>query len=418
MKKNFAIEFDVILLAAGKGERTRFQKQFAIIGKLPIWQIALDNIRFHSACHSVIVVFPPKTNINQTFFNENPQINWVYGGDTRSASVWNALKFRSKLPSKKPYVAIHDAARPILPSAVLERLIEKLQIGEKAVIPVLDTIDTIKKFDGVHVSETLKRNELVSAQTPQIFKTEIIEDSYKNLFMGTQSQNILKKEFYASDDSSLVERNGIKVAMVVGSPKLQKITFKEDLILLKQLLETNYETRVATGYDVHKFRPWDTSEKRHSIKICGVEIDHEFAIEAHSDGDVGIHALCDAIFGCLADGDIGTHFPPSNKKWKDANSETFLKYALKKVENADAKINFIDITIICEMPRIGPNREKMIMRLAKICNMQTQGISIKATTSERLGFTGRKEGLSAIATVTMSVAAMNNRELNNEFFNT
>ncbi len=410
MKKYSLIEFDVILLAAGKGERMGFEKQFATIGKIPLWRYALDNIITHPACNSIIVVFPEKTNIDQTLFNENPRLSWVIGGNTRSASVWNALKFHRNSLSRKPFVAIHDAARPILPHPVLDRIIEQLQMGEKAVIPVLNTSDTIKSFSGSYITRTLKRDELVSAQTPQIFATEIIERSYEILYAKMHKQNLSNTEMNFSDDSSLVEMNGIKVAFVTGSPHLQKITFKEDFYHLKQLLETNFETRVATGYDVHKFRPWKAKEANHCIKLCGIEIEHDFAIEAHSDGDVGIHALCDAIFGCLADGDIGSHFPPSNNKWKNANSETFLKYAIRKVRDADAAIKFIDLTIICELPKIGPKRDEIKKQLGKLCNIQMQSISIKATTSEKLGFIGRKEGLSAIATVTMTIPAKINEK--------
>ena len=417
MQKKTTIEFDLILLAAGKGERMGFEKQFAIIGNLPVWKIALENIRTHPACHSVIVVFPKNTNIDQTFFKKNPNISWIYGGQTRGESVWSALKFHSKSLLTKPYVAIHDAARPILPHSVLDRIIKHLEIGEKAVIPVLNASDTIKTFTGSYITGTLRRDELVSAQTPQIFKTDIIKKSYQDLFKKTQRQNALNIEFNLSDDSSLVEMNGIKVAIVAGSPYLQKITFKEDFNQLKQLLELNNETRVATGYDVHKFRSWRNDETKHNIKICGVEIEHDFAIEAHSDGDVGIHALCDAIFGCLADGDIGRHFPSTDNTWKNVNSETFLKYAIKKVENANAKINFIDLTIICEMPRIEPQREKMKMRLAQICGMPMQSISVKSTTSETLGFTGRREGLSAFATVTLSFPLTDSRNNYIEFSN-
>ncbi len=409
MKKNSIIEFDLILLAAGKSARAGFEKQFAIIGNMPLWQIALENISSHPACHSVIVVFPKNTNVENTFFKNYPKINWIYGGNTRSESVWNALKFHSKSLLKRPYVAIHDAARPILPHSVLDRIIKHLELGEKAVIPVLNTSDTIKTYSGPYVTETLKRDELVSAQTPQIFKTDIIKKSYQNLFTKTQKLKLSKTDINLSDDSSVVEMYGIKVALVTGSPYLQKITYEEDFNILKQLLESNIETKVATGYDVHKFRSWSEKETEHNIKICGVEIENDFAIEAHSDGDVGIHALCDAIFGCLADGDLGSHFPPSDKKWKNANSEIFLKYAMKKVTKANATINLVDITIICEMPKISPQREKMKKRLAEICEMPIQKFSIKSTTSETLGFTGRREGLSAIATVTLSLPVVNNR---------
>ena len=401
MNQKTIIEFDLILLAAGKGERMGFKKQFATIGNLPIWRIALDQIRTHSSCKTVIIVFPKNAYIDQSFFDENPDTKWIHGGDTRCISVWNALNFYETQSSQKPYLAIHDAARPILPHSVLDEMILKLEQGEKAVIPVLNASDTIKTCSFPYILGTLKREELVFAQTPQLFKTEIIQSSYKNFFSNKRSDKLAKLAFNPSDDSSLVELNGTKVAVVPGSKKLQKLTIKEDYNYLKHILEERFETRVATGYDVHKFRPWGDNETRRKIMICGVEIEHDAAIEAHSDGDVGIHALCDAIFGCLADGDIGSHFPPNDEKWKNVNSEIFLEYAIRKVIDARAKINFLDITLICELPKIGPERIKMKKRLASICNLPIERISIKATTSETLGFTGRKEGLSAIATVTL-----------------
>ena len=413
MKQKNEITFDLILLAAGKGERMGFEKQFAPINGQPIWQIALEQIRHYPACNTIIVVFPKTAPIDQAFFDKNSALRWVYGGGSRSDSVWNALQYYNSLTAKSPYIAIHDAARPMLDHAVLDRMIDKIREGEKAVIPTLNASDTIKKYSqktysgtkhsGRHITKTLNRDELVLAQTPQLFEADIIQTSYRTIFAKQTENGRNGDEYNPSDDSSLVEANGTKVAIVTGSPNLRKITVKEDFDYLKHLLAHHFETRTATGYDVHKFRSWTANDTSHHIKICGVEVEHDYGIDAHSDGDVGIHALCDAIFGCLADGDIGTHFPPSDDKWKDADSELFLNYAMQKIQNAGAKIILLDVTIICEMPKIGPERQRMKNRLAEMCNLPMNRISIKATTSEKLGFTGRKEGLSAFATATISL---------------
>ena len=403
MKQTNKRTFDLILLAAGKGERMGFEKQFATINGLPIWQIALEQIRHYPFCNTIIVVFPKNATIDQSFFDKNSALKWIYGGASRSDSVWNALQYYNTMNAKSPYIAIHDAARPLLEHAVLDRIMAKISEGEKAVIPTLKATDTAKKFSGLHITETLKRDELVLVQTPQIFEAVIIQTSYRNIFANQTVNGRKEDEYNPSDDSSLVEANGTKVAIVTGSPNLRKITVKEDYDYLKHLLEQNFETRTATGYDVHKFRSLTANDTSHHIKICGVEVKHDYGIDAHSDGDVGIHALCDAIFGCLADGDIGSHFPPSNDKWKDANSELFLKYAMNKIQSAGGRVILLDVTIICEMPKIEPERQRMKNRLAEICSLPMSRISIKATTTEKLGFMGRKEGLSAFATATLSL---------------
>ena len=403
MKQKNEMTFDLILLAAGKGKRIGFEKQFAIINGQPIWQIALEQVRHYPFCNTIIVVFPKHATIDQAFFDKNSALRWVFGGASRSDSVWNALQYYNTLTDKSPYIAIHDAARPVLEHAVLDRMMNKVREGEKAVIPTLNASDTIKKHSGLHITETLNRDELVLAQTPQLFEADIIQTSYRKIFAKQTENGRNVDEYNPSDDSILVEANGTRVAIVTGSPNLRKITVKEDFDDLKHLLAQNFETRTATGYDVHKFRSWTNSDTSHHIKICGVEVEHDYGIDAHSDGDVGIHALCDAIFGCLADGDIGSHFPPSDDKWKDANSELFLKYAMNKIQNAGAKVILLDVTVICEMPKIGPERQRMKKHLAKICNLPMNRISIKATTSEKLGFNGRKEGLSAFATATLSL---------------
>ena len=399
------INFDLILLAAGKSERMGFEKQFAEINKRPIWLIALESLQNHSSCKNIIVVFPKNANINQTFFEQNSELNWVYGGNTRCQSVWNALQYCNSLKAKNSYIAIHDAARPIVPHDVLDRMLKKLKEGEKAVIPALNVIDTIKTFSNSYVAKTLNRDELVTVQTPQIFEAKVIQNSYRTIFAKKNNNKPSRDELNTTDDSCLVETKGIKVAIVEGSPNLTKLTVKRDYDVLKQLLEPISENRTATGYDVHKFRSWTDDETKRHISICGVEVAHEYGIDAHSDGDVGIHAICDAIFGCLADGDIGSHFPPSQNKWKNADSKIFLEYAMNKIEEVGGKVILLDVTIICETPKIGPERQKMKERLAKICNLTIDRISVKATTSEKLGFIGRNEGISAFATATLSLTS-------------
>ena len=402
MKQKSKIEFDFILLAAGSGQRMGFAKQFATINNTPIWKIALNHIKDHPSCAQIIVVFPNSTEIDHSFFDMNSNINWIYGGKTRSHSVWNALKYLRDNPNNSSYIAIHDAARPIIPHIVIDRIVEKTSTGEKAVIPTLPASDTVKIFSGNHISHTLDRNQLVMIQTPQIFEARVITESYGKYF-DSDTQDIILEQSFPSDDASLVEANGIAVAIIEGSPDLKKLTIKEDFDNLEQRLNAGFETRTANGYDVHKFRDWQQQETCREIKICGVSLKHEAGLDAHSDGDVGLHALCDAIFGCLADGDIGSHFPPSEERWRNADSEIFLKYAINKVSDAGGKIKLLDVTIICELPKITPVRKQMRQRISEICALPLRRVSIKATTSEKLGFMGRKEGLAAIAAATISL---------------
>ena len=227
-------------------------------------------------------------------------------------------------------------------------------------------------------------------QTPQAFERRCITELHQQL------QNAPKP---VTDDASLAELAGIPVVIVDGDSKLHKLTVPEDFEMAVDQTAI-METRIGTGYDVHKF-----IDGRGKIAVCGIEVDHEKSIEAHSDGDVGLHALCDAIFGALGDGDIGQHFPPSDEKWRDAASDQFLRFAVGQVLGRGGKIINLDVTIICERPKIGPLRDKMRAKLAEIADIALSRVSVKATTSEKLGFTGRGEGIAAMASVSLSLPA-------------
>ena len=205
-----------------------------------------------------------------------------------------------------------------------------------------------------------------------------------------------------TDDASIAEAAGIAISTIAGDEALTKITWPSDLAQMKASTMTQmiapHDTRTGTGFDVHRFKEGDGP-----IMICGIAVPHDRALDAHSDGDVGIHALCDAIFGALCDGDIGSHFPPSDPQWEDAASDQFLSYAVDRISQAGGRLIHIDVTILCERPKIGPVRDEMRNRLAHLCDLPLSAVSVKATTTERLGFTGRGEGIAAQAAATLTL---------------
>jgi 2-C-methyl-D-erythritol 4-phosphate cytidylyltransferase/2-C-methyl-D-erythritol 2,4-cyclodiphosphate synthase len=254
--------------------------------------------------------------------------------------------------------------------------------------------DTIKRIQGGKVSETLDRDTLYSVQTPQGFHFEKLLAAHQR-FAGEA----------LSDDAAVMERAGVAVAMVSGSAENYKITTGEDLSRMQSLLMNDSETRVGMGYDVHTLQVHDaqTPISKQYIKLCGVRIPHTHYLVGHSDADVGFHALVDAILGALGDGDIGTHFPPSDAQWRGADSARFLLHAYELVTNRGGIINHLDLTFICEQPKIGPYRSEMVQHIAQLLKMPLGRISIKATTTEKLGFTGRGEGIAAQALATLSL---------------
>jgi 2-C-methyl-D-erythritol 4-phosphate cytidylyltransferase/2-C-methyl-D-erythritol 2,4-cyclodiphosphate synthase len=308
------------------------------------------------------------------------------GGATRQASVRAGLE---ALVSQSPdIVLIHDAARPFVTAGVISRAIDAAEITGAAV-PAIAVTDTIKLIGASgHVEATPERARLRIAQTPQAFRFDVILDAHRRAARDGRDD--------FTDDAALAEWAGLTVATFDGDVANMKLTTPEDFVREEARLGAMLgDVRTGTGYDVHAFGDGD------HLMICGVRVPHNRGFLAHSDGDVGLHALVDAILGALADGDIGSHFPPSDPQWKGAASDRFLKYAVDRVSARGGRIAHLDVTLICERPKVGPHREAMRARISEITGLNLSRVAVKATTSERLGFTGREEGIAAMASATI-----------------
>jgi 2-C-methyl-D-erythritol 4-phosphate cytidylyltransferase/2-C-methyl-D-erythritol 2,4-cyclodiphosphate synthase len=280
-------------------------------------------------------------------------------------------------------VLVHDAARPVFSPCTVPDLLAALERAPGA-IPAVPVADTLKRgLDGA-ITATVPREGLYRAQTPQAFRFSTLLALHRAAVGGT-----------ATDDAALLEAAGEPVLLVAGSEDNIKLTYPEDRVRLERVLSRAMTPRVGTGFDVH------ATEAGRALVLCGVEVPHATGLAGHSDADVGIHALCDAIYGALAEGDIGRHFPPSEAAWKDADSARFLAHAAERISARGGVLANADVTLICERPKITPHAPAMIARLAEILGVEPGRISVKATTTERLGFTGRGEGIAAQAVATV-----------------
>jgi len=314
-----------------------------------------------------------------------PPIN---GGTERQHSVRAGLEALAALPKDQQpdLVLVHDGARPYVPAAVVQNVIAALATARGA-IPAVRVADTLKRGDADNIiTDTVSRDHLWRAQTPQGFDFALLHALHSASADGS-----------ATDDALLLEGAGHAVALVQGSEDNIKLTYTEDLVRLERLMEGDLLPRAGTGYDVHAF------EEGRKLILCGIDVPHTRGLAGHSDADVGIHALCDAIYGALAEGDIGRHFPPSENEWKDADSARFLVHAGERIRARGGFLTSADVTLVCERPKIGPHADAMRQRLADLLQVDIGKISVKATTSERLGFTGREEGIACIATVMLMV---------------
>lgn len=307
-----------------------------------------------------------------------PALPPVPGGETRQASVRAGLEALASRNPAPAIVLVHDAARPVIPRGTVPALLAALERVPGA-IPAQPVADTLKHGEGGVITATVPRAGLFRAQTPQAFRLAPLLAAHR---AATAE---------ATDDAQLLEAAGEPVALVPGAETNVKITFPEDLARVEALLMTTLLPRIGTGFDVHRI------EAGRPMVLCGVTIPCEFGLEGHSDADVGIHALCDAIYGALAEGDIGRWFPPSEMKWKGADSAQFLRHAAERIAARGGVLANADVTLLCERPRIGPHRDAMQARLAELLGVEPGRIGVKATTTERLGFTGRGEGIAAQA---------------------
>lgn len=415
MSAQLAIDF--IVLAAGKSSRfqesasideyQRRRKPFVEIFGKSIIEHSLESFYSWSNCGVIILVHPSslideeEQHLEQLKRRFGDKIVLTAGGDERVDSVQKGFNTLKHLHPESAFVGIHDSARPFIPHAVLDNIYRCLrQEPDKGVIPALAVADTLKRHQNGRI-DTLDRSHLYRAQTPQCFSTQQLDKAIQ-FFRQSGQQHL-------TDDSQFFELSGYDVQFVTGDNQLEKITHFADYQKMQReyqmMQEDQLETVHGTGYDVHRF----DLDKTGPIMICGIAVEHEVGLDAHSDGDVGIHALCDALFGAMSDGDIGSHFPPSDPQWKDKQSNHFLSYATQRLTALGGAIIQCDITLICEYPKIGPHREQMRQRIADICGIDIRRVSVKATTSEKLGFTGRSEGLAAMASCTIQRPSPTNR---------
>ena len=379
----------VLVLAGGSGSRVGadIPKQYLNIGGTPIIRRTVEVFLSHPAVDIVqVVIGAEDTERCHKALAGLELPDPVAGGATRQDSGRKGLE---ALEEYSPdYVLIHDAARPFVDHGTIDRVIQALDQAS-AVLPAVPVADTLKRGNGVPhiVVATVDRENIWRAQTPQGFRFGEILSAHRAA-AGMQ----------LTDDTAVAEHAGIAVSLVPGTEENFKITTQEDLRLAERMaISMTGETRIGTGFDVHAFSDGD------KVILCGIEIPHTRALEGHSDADVAIHALTDAILGAIAEGDIGSHFPPSDPQWRGAPSRVFLEHAVSLVTERNGSIGNIDLTIICEAPKIGVHRDAMRNSLSDILGIDPGRISVKATTTEKLGFTGRGEGIAAQAAVTVRI---------------
>ena len=375
-----------IIVAAGRGARlgAEIPKQYLPLAGQAVLRHAAAAIAQHPDVGPVRAVIRPQ---DQHLYEEAVQgldlLDPVAGGATRQESV--RLGLESLTAQEPDNVLIHDAARPFPDEALLGRVLDALADAPGAVA-ALPVADTLKRAEGGRISATLERSGLWRAQTPQGFRFRAILDAHR----GVAGQD----DF--SDDAAVAERAGLSVALVEGDEDNLKITTAGDLARAERILRARQgETRVGTGYDVHRLGPGS------GLTLCGVHVPFEKALHGHSDADVALHALTDALLGAVAAGDIGEHFPPGDPQWAGAASETFVRAAMAEIAKRGGSLVHADVTIICEAPKIGPHRAAMTRKLAQMLELEANCVSVKATTTEGLGLTGRGEGIAAQAIATV-----------------
>jgi len=378
-----------VVVAAGRGLRAGgdVPKQYRRLAGEPVIRSTLSVFAFHGEVAAVLpVIHPDDRALFETAAVGLRLLQPVAGGATRQASVRAGLE---ALSARAPdIVLVHDAARPFCSAALVSRAIAACA-ATGAAVPALEVTDTIKRLDADgRVAGTLDRTQLRAVQTPQAFAFPALLDAHRRALVAG------REDF--TDDAALAEWAGLKVAVFAGESGNVKLTTDEDFARAEaRRIASLADLRTGTGFDVHAFGAGD------HVMLGGVRIAHDRGLSGHSDADVALHAAVDAILGALADGDIGKHFPPSDPRWRGASSDQFLKFAADRVAQRGGRIAHLDITIVCEAPRIGPHRDAMRQRIAQIADIAVERVAVKATTSERLGFTGRGEGIAALATATV-----------------
>jgi len=375
-----------ILVAAGKGARAMgnsggdIPKQYRKIGGKAVLRRTIDAVRAVPRISEIIMVVADGDSFISDLITDMDNIRVVTGGATRTASVKAGLTALSQTPPD--LVLIHDGARPFVSPLVINGVIDALS-ETPAAVPALPIPDALKSLDGASIN----REQLRRVQTPQGFHFDKIWRAFDDL----------DDDASFADDIEVAKAAGLNVAFTAGDINNFKVTYPEDFAKAEAMLKTETYTATGTGFDVHRFTEGGT------MWLCGVPIDCGFTLLGHSDADVGLHALTDAILGALAFGDIGDHFPPSDPKWKGASSDKFLLFAIDKIQERGGQLQHVDVTLICEKPKIKPHRDAMRARVAELCGLPLTRVSVKATTTEKLGFTGRSEGMAAQASATIKL---------------
>lgn len=371
--------FHAIIVAGGSGSRSGGRKQWAPLGGRAVLDWSVEAFAAAGATQIVVVVPADDIARAEDAYGDRAQI--VAGGADRAASVVNGLT--ALTAEADEIVMIHDAARPLLTTSHIRNLLQSLT-QHRAAILALPVTDTLKFGADAVITDTPSRDNLWRAQTPQAFRYGDIQAAYA----------AWPADRAATDEAMVAGEAGIAVALVPGDMRLHKLTYPEDFALLEALILKEIDVkdiRTGQGFDAHRWGDGD------SVWLCGVEIPHDQTLIGHSDADAGLHALTDALLGAAALGDIGDHFPPSDPQWKGASSDRFLRHAAELIAQRGGRILNVDVTLICERPKIKPHREAMRRRVAEILTLDLDRVSVKATTTEGMGFAGRGEGLAASA---------------------
>ncbi|WP_017930537.1 bifunctional 2-C-methyl-D-erythritol 4-phosphate cytidylyltransferase/2-C-methyl-D-erythritol 2,4-cyclodiphosphate synthase [Robiginitomaculum antarcticum] len=373
----------LILVAAGRGTRAQqdVPKQYRVIAGKTVLQHTLESCAKALVFNKIIFVISENDElVSDVITRSSIDIRCTTGGASRTDSVRAGLQALREYDIE--HVFIHDAARPFVSSGLLQQLSEALDTHDAAA-PALPVTDALKTKSG----EAFDRTTVLRMQTPQAFHYDKIMAAFDALPAGHQ----------AADDIAIAKTHGLSLKFVEGEERNFKITYPGDFERAEHMLQTDNYMAVGQGFDVHQFEAGGT------MMLCGIAIDCGYRLKGHSDADAGLHALTDAIFGALGLGDIGDHFPPTDDAHKDQDSAEFLSYAIDKISERGAELQHVDLTLICEQPKIKPHRAAMRGRIAQLCALPLERVSIKATTTEALGFTGRKEGLAAQAIATLKI---------------
>lgn len=382
------MSFSAVIVAAGASTRAGpgIPKPWRVLAGRPILSWSVDALSAAGAAEIVVVTAADRLGSAAALLVGNPAARAVAGGAVRAESVQAglaALVSGADLP-----VLIHDAARPFVTTRHVEALLSALNDADGAV-PALPVADTLKRGEGSLVVATVDRESLHRAQTPQAFRLGKLRAAYE----------AWPKDAEPTDDAAVMEHAGGRVVMTPGDPMLMKLTYPEDFAMAEHLAGAQRITRIGQGVDAHRWGPGE------AVWLCGVKIEHSQTLIGHSDADAGLHALTDAILGAIGEGDIGEHFPPSDPQWRGASSDRFLRHAVELAVAKGARILNADVTLICERPKIRPHRDAMRQRLAELMDLPLDRVSVKATTTEGMGFTGREEGLLAQAVVSIETPA-------------